>query len=54
MERVLSFYGYGPYKGKIGVDHTSIGLYTLVSFPYVIKVLWAPMVDAVKLPFCIG
>ncbi|MEI8321228.1 MAG: MFS transporter [Alphaproteobacteria bacterium] len=36
---------------EIGIDHTSIGLFALVSIPYVIKFLWAPMVDAIKIPF---
>lgn len=36
---------------EIGVDHTKIGLFALVSIPYVIKFLWAPMVDALKIPF---
>ncbi|HCI48882.1 MAG: hypothetical protein A2977_00160 [Alphaproteobacteria bacterium RIFCSPLOWO2_01_FULL_45_8] len=36
---------------EIGVDKTNIGLFALVSFPYVFKFLWAPMVDVVKLPF---
>lgn len=35
---------------EIGVEKTNIGLFALVSVPYVFKFLWAPMVDVVKLP----
>jgi PAT family beta-lactamase induction signal transducer AmpG len=35
---------------EIGVDKTNIGLFAIVSLPYVFKFLWAPMVDVVKLP----
>lgn len=34
-----------------GVSLTGIGLYSLVGLPYVFKFLWAPLVDAVRLPF---
>lgn len=34
-----------------GVDLTSIGLVSLIGFPYVIKFLWAPLLDRYKLPF---
>ena len=33
-----------------GVDLTSIGLYALIGIPYSIKFLWAPVVDAWKIP----
>lgn len=36
---------------EIGVEKTNIGLFAIVSLPYVFKFLWAPMVDVVKLPF---
>ena len=34
-----------------GVDLTSIGLYALIGIPYSIKFLWAPIVDAWRIPF---
>ncbi len=34
-----------------GVDLTSIGMVSLIGFPYVIKFLWAPLLDRYKLPF---
>lgn len=34
-----------------GVDLTAIGMVSLIGFPYVIKVLWAPLLDRYKLPF---
>lgn len=34
-----------------GVDLGTIGLFSLVGLPYVIKPLWAPLVDAVRLPW---
>jgi PAT family beta-lactamase induction signal transducer AmpG len=35
----------------VGVDLGTIGLYALVGLPYTIKFLWAPIVDAFKVPF---
>jgi PAT family beta-lactamase induction signal transducer AmpG len=34
-----------------GVDLTSIGLVSLLGLPYVLKFLWAPLLDRYKLPF---
>lgn len=33
-----------------GVSLTTIGLFSLVGLPYVLKPLWAPLIDAVQLP----
>jgi len=33
-----------------GVDKTTIGLFALVSLPYALKFLWAPIMDRVSLP----
>ena len=33
-----------------GVDLTTIGLFSLVGIPYTLKFIWAPLVDAVKIP----
>lgn len=35
---------------EAGVSLTTIGLFSLVGLPYVLKPLWAPLIDAVKLP----
>lgn len=34
-----------------GVDLTAIGMASLIGLPYVIKILWAPLLDRYKLPF---
>ena len=34
-----------------GVSLSAIGLYSLVGIPYVLKFLWAPLVDAVSIPY---
>src|ERR1700728_1499158 len=34
-----------------GVDLGTIGLFALVGTPYTLKFLWAPMVDALHVPF---
>lgn len=34
-----------------GVDLTAIGMVSLIGLPYVIKPLWAPLLDRYKLPF---
>ncbi len=34
-----------------GVSLSAIGLYSLVGIPYVLKFLWAPLVDALPIPF---
>jgi len=34
-----------------GVDLATIGLFSLVSLPYAYKFAWAPLIDAVRLPF---
>ncbi len=35
---------------KVGVDKTSIGLFALVGLPYALKFVWAPALDALRLP----
>jgi PAT family beta-lactamase induction signal transducer AmpG len=35
----------------IGATNTDIGLFALASFPYMLKFLWAPMVDLIKIPY---
>jgi PAT family beta-lactamase induction signal transducer AmpG len=34
-----------------GVSLTTIGLFALVGLPYVLKFLWAPVIDAVRIPY---
>ena len=38
------------WLANIAVDKTAIGLFSLVSLPYAINVLWAPCLDVIKLP----
>ncbi len=35
----------------IGATNTDIGLFALASFPYMLKFLWAPLVDLIKIPY---
>jgi len=39
------------WLAKEGEDVTIIGIFTLVSLPYAINFIWAPLFDYVKLPF---
>jgi MFS transporter, PAT family, beta-lactamase induction signal transducer AmpG len=34
----------------VGVDLTTVGLYALAGLPYTLKFLWAPLVDAWRIP----
>src|SRR5262249_35949524 len=36
---------------EAGVDLGTIGLFALIGTPYTLKFLWAPMVDAVHVPY---
>lgn len=38
------------WMADVGVDLTTIGLFALVGVPYTIKFLWAPIVDAFRVP----
>ncbi|MDP2619599.1 MAG: MFS transporter [Hyphomicrobiales bacterium] len=38
------------WMADIGVDIRAIGLYALVGVPYTLKFLWAPIVDALRVP----
>lgn len=40
----------GIWMAKVGVSKTAIGLFALVGIPYVIKFLWAPFIDHLRLP----
>lgn len=35
----------------IGATNTDIGLFAIASFPYMMKFLWAPLVDLIKIPY---
>lgn len=38
------------WLSTVGVDKTTIGLFTLVGLPYTFKFLWSPIIDQVRLP----
>lgn len=38
------------WMADVGVDIRAIGLYALVGVPYTLKFLWAPIVDALRVP----
>lgn len=38
------------WLAKVGVDKTTIGLFTLVGIPYTFKFAWAPLIDHLRLP----
>ncbi|MBI1328215.1 MAG: MFS transporter [Alphaproteobacteria bacterium] len=41
----------GIWLMEAGVDKTTIGLFASVATPYVLKFLWAPLVDQLRIPF---
>ncbi len=41
----------GVWLKSYGLDYTSIGLFSLLHLPYVLKFLWAPLLDHLPLPF---
>lgn len=47
---LLSFSTLSAWMRESGVDLTTIGLFSLVGAPYTVKFLWAPVIDAVRLP----
>lgn len=48
---LLVFSTLTAWLRQAGVDHTDIGFFTWIGILYSIKVLWAPVVDRVPLPF---
>lgn len=38
------------WLSKVGVDKTTIGLFTLVGIPYTFKFVWSPVIDQLRLP----
>jgi PAT family beta-lactamase induction signal transducer AmpG len=38
------------WLSKVGVDKTTIGLFTLVGIPYTLKFAWSPIIDHLRLP----
>src|SRR5207342_234714 len=36
---------------EVGIDLGTIGLFALVGTPYTLKFLWAPLIDALHVPF---
>ena len=47
---LLSFSTLSTWMREVGVDLTSIGLFSLVGLPYTVKFLWAPAMDRLPLP----
>ncbi|GHD39848.1 MFS transporter [Thalassobaculum fulvum] len=47
---LLSFSTLSTWMREVGVDLTSIGLFSLVGLPYTVKFLWAPAMDRLALP----
>jgi len=47
----LTFATLGYWLKKVGVDLTTIGLFSLVGLPYALKILWAPAVDRMPIPW---
>lgn len=39
------------WMADVGVNLATIGLFSLIGLPYTLKFLWAPLVDAVDVPF---
>ncbi len=39
------------WMADVGVDIRAIGLYTLAGLPYTLKFLWAPAIDALRVPW---
>ncbi|MDP7642875.1 MAG: AmpG family muropeptide MFS transporter [Alphaproteobacteria bacterium] len=38
------------WMAREGVDKTTVGLFSAVSLPYVLKFLWAPVIDRIRFP----
>jgi PAT family beta-lactamase induction signal transducer AmpG len=38
------------WLSKVGIDYTAVGLFALAGLPYVLKFLWSPLVDNMRLP----
>jgi PAT family beta-lactamase induction signal transducer AmpG len=47
----LTFATLSFWFAEVGVSKSSIGLFALVGTPFVIKFLWAPLVDQLSIPF---
>ena len=47
----LTFATLSFWFAEVGVSKASIGLFALVGTPFVIKFLWAPLVDQMPIPF---
>lgn len=65
-KRILSIFFFGFSSGlpflltlstltiwlkELGMNNTTVGLFVGVTFPYMFKFLWGPIVDQVKIPF---
>lgn len=47
---LLGFSTLSYWLSTAGIDRTTIGLFAVVSTPFALKFLWAPLIDHVKLP----
>lgn len=47
---LLSFSTLSTWMREVGIDLTSIGLFSLVGLPYTLKFAWAPVMDRLPLP----
>ncbi|WP_374380450.1 AmpG family muropeptide MFS transporter [Dongia sp.] len=50
MPLLLTLSTLSYWLSTVGVDKTTIGLFTLVGAPYTFKFAWSPVIDQVKLP----
>lgn len=48
---LLSFGTLSAWLRDVGVDLSSIGLFSLVGLPYALKPLWAPLMDGIRAPW---
>lgn len=46
----LTFGTLSYWLSKVGVSRTSIGLFVLVGLSYILKFLWSPFIDQLKIP----
>jgi PAT family beta-lactamase induction signal transducer AmpG len=50
MPLLLTLSTLSYWLSTVGVDKTTIGLFTLVGIPYTFKFLWSPVIDQIRLP----
>ena len=50
MPLALVFGTLTIWMAKVGVDKTTVGLFSAVTLPYALKFLWAPVIDRARFP----